>query len=407
MMTLSNSSKKLPGNQRGIAMLIAMVALLGGSALFLVNGYRAESHQDRLESLLSAKQALIAYAVNYADNYGHNTRGGTGRLPCPSLQRHGSPAPYCGEHEIGFLPSVWMRDQRLMEIDYLERFFDQDIWYAVSADHRYNPSFNTLNSYPDAGLLSVDSMQEVVAVLISPGPALDFQSRSGAETQSVTETVRPASIVREYLEGENADIDGQYTLFNENDLLVPIRRSELLPLMERKVLAYVKQWLIEYKAEHGFYPYASTLGVDGLCVDGLTRGMLATEPGTCGEALLLDESFTDLPGGRALRNTWFARYEWPALVYYIVDASCTADRLSDCDGIDDPERELLVDGEPVEVILISVGAPVETLATGGMQVRGGSDLAQYFDTAALVSAVNEFSVATEGVVGNDQIVTIN
>ncbi len=390
-----------PVNQRGVALLIAMMALLGGSALVLINGYRIGIQNERLESVLAAKQALIAYAVNYPDNYGHNTRGGTGRLPCPSLQRHGSPARSCGVHEIGFLPSVWMRNQRLMEIDYLERFFDQDIWYAVSADHRYNPSFNTLNSYPDTGLLSVDSMHEIVAVLIAPGPELTNQNRTRSSV------LNPASVINDYLEGENSDIDAEYTLSGQNDLVVPIRRGELVPLMERKVLDYVKHWLIEYKQRHGHYPYASTTGGDGQCIAGLTRGMLATESGSCTEAPLLDEGFTNLPGGRALRNTWFARYDWPGLVYYIVDESCTAARIPDCDDLNDPTRQLHVNNEPVKVILIAVGAPVDTIPAGGMQVRNGPDLAQFLDTYALISAVNDFTVPMRSVGSNDQLVTIN
>lgn len=392
----------LPGSQQGVALLIATMVLLTGSALFLVNEYHAGRQDSRLESMLSAKQALIAYAVNYADNYGHNTRGGTGRMPCPSLERHGSPARSCGENAIGYLPSVWLRDRRLMEIDYLERFLDQNIWYAVSADHRYNPAFNSLNSYPDTGLLSVDSMQEVVAVLISPGTALDSQSRDNTNAQL------PSAVVREYLEGENADMDNEYTLSSRNDLVIPVRRSELVTLMERRVLGFVKQWLIEFKDEYGYYPYAATPGSDGQCLPGLSRGFIATESAQCDGEVLLDIEFSNLPEGRSLRNTWFARYDWPELVYYVVDESCTAERGGvDCDGIDDPPRELQVHGEPVEVVLISVGKPIETTPAGGMQVRVDSDLTQYLDSEELLSAVSEFSVPLRSAVSNDQLITID
>ena len=391
-----------PDSQRGVALLIATIVLLTGSALFLVNEYHAGRQDSRLQSMLSAKQALIAFAVNYADNYGHNTRGGTGRLPCPSLERHGSPARSCSENAIGYLPSVWLRDNRLMEIDYLERFFDQNIWYAVSADHRYNPAFNSLNSYPDTGLLSVDSMQEVVAVLISPGLALEDQSRANASNRL------PSAVIREYLEGDNADMDSEFTLSSENDLVVLIRRQELLPLMERRVLGFVKQWLIEYKSEHGFYPYAAIPGSDGQCVPGLSSGFIATESALCDDEVLLDIEFSNLPDGRSLRNTWFGRYEWAGLVYYVVDETCTAERgRVDCDGVDDPPRELQVNGEPAEVVLISVGEPIETIPAAGMQSRIDSDLAQYLDTDELLSAVNEFFIPRSSALSNDQLVTIN
>lgn len=388
--------------QKGVALLIAMMALLSGSALFLINGYRAGIQNDRLESLLAAKQALMAYAVNYADNYGHNTRGGTGRLPCPSLQRHSSPATSCSANDIGYLPSVWMRDQRLMEIDYLERFFDQDIWYSIAADHRYNPSYNSLNSYNGDGLLSVDAMTDVVAVLISPGQPLEFQNRTGAVGQ------HPSSIVNDYLEGSNSDLDDDFTLTNQNDLVVVIRRSELVPLMERRVLGFVKQWLIEYKQEYGYYPYASEPGGTGECIEGLSRGMIAEDNGSCSGVSMLDIHYQNLPHDRLLRNTWFARSGWPALIYYVVDDSCTVERgVTDCDNLDDPVRTLRVNGEPVEVILISVGAPIETLAAGGMQTHGATDLMHYLDTDSLMNAQYEFSIPVRNNSSNDQLVFIN
>ena len=394
--------RQLPGSQKGVALLVAMMALLAGSALFLVNGHKSDLRSDQLESLLSAKQALMAYAVNYADNYGHNTRGGTGRLPCPSLIPHGTPARSCGPGAIGYLPSVWMRDGRLMEIDYLERFLDQNIWYAVSADHRYNPSFNTLNSYRGDNLLAVDSDHDIVAVLIAPGPALDNQNRNSAAGPSAV------SVVAEYLEGENADSDNEYTVSGTNDLLVAIRRSELLPLMERRVLGHLKEWLSEYKAINGFYPFASIPGADGLCVQGLTRGMLASERGTCTAVAFSDVTYTGLPQGRALRQTWFYRYNWPTLIYYIVDETCIEGRAAtDCDGIDDPERTLTVNGNPVEVVLISVGPPIETAPLADLQVHGTAEIINYLDTEATMTDGMEFRTPFLSAVSNDQLVFIN
>ena len=84
-MTPSFQRQQLPSMQQGVALLVAMMALLAGSAVFLVNGHKSDLHNQRLESLLSAKEALIAYAVNYAYKYGHDTCGGPGRSPCPAL----------------------------------------------------------------------------------------------------------------------------------------------------------------------------------------------------------------------------------------------------------------------------------------------------------------------------------
>jgi len=401
VLSINYQMQQSPTQQKGVALLVAMMALLAGSVFYLVNGHKSDLRDQRIESLLSAKQALIAYAVNYADNYGHNTRGGTGRLPCPSLTRHSTPARSCGSGAIGYLPSVWMRSGRLMEIDYLERFLDQDIWYAVSDDHRYNPSFNTLNSYRRDNLLAVDSNRDIVAVLVAPGQPLDGQNRNSAHG------LPAASVVAEYLEGENADSDNEFTVTGTNDLLVAIRRDELLPLMERRVLGHAKEWLSEYKTKYGFYPYASIPGGDGQCVLGMTRGMLATE-GTCAGASFTDEAYSNVPQGRSLRQTWFHRYDWPNLIYYIVDDTCTADRgATDCDGVDDPVRTLTVDGEPVEVVLISTGPPIVTIPAAGLQVHGSAEIYNYLDTDALITADTAFETPILSAASNDQLVFIN
>jgi len=336
--------------QNGVVLLVLMLVMLSATAFYYSKTLLHRSHdkQEDLYALVAAKEALLAYAVNYADNYGHNSRGGVGRLPCPALDRFSSPARSCGVANIGFLPSVWLRSQKAMEIDYLERFLDRDIRYAVAADHRYNPSFNSLNSLAGNGLLSVDSDNQVVAVLIAPGEPTDGQSRQAG-----------ARVLGDYLEGENADSDNVYTLSESNDLVMPIRRSELLPLMERRVLGFVKQWLKEYKQTHGYYPYASRLG--GVCVQGLRYGFLSTDAGDCAEQALAEEDFTNLPARRVLRQSWFYRYEWYKSIMYVVDENCTAAAPAEsCDGIDDPERSLSFNGNPVSVVLISTSEPIVT-----------------------------------------------
>lgn len=386
--------------QRGVVLLVALMVLLTGSAYFLVSETRQRSNNldQRLRSMLAAKQALIAYAVNYADNYGHNVRGGTGRLPCPALSKFSRPAMYCRPNVIGYLPSVWTRDGKRMEIDYQEKFLDKDIWYAVAAEHRYNPAFNSLNSISNGDLLSVDLLQDIVAVLIDPGVANRFQDRGNGLNANIAD----------YLEGENADADSQFTLSESNDLLLPIRRAELLPLMERRVLGFVKQWLTEYKSVHGYYPYAAALGGSGECDQTLLQGALATELGNCVQASMFDMPYPDIPASRNLRKTWFYRNGWPSLIYYVVDESCSPARGAiDCDGVNDPERLLKVDGKPVEVVLISAGEPIETIPANGMQVRTDSNAVNYLDSEGILSAVLDFNVPPLSVSSNDQLVFID
>lgn len=394
--------------QNGVAVLVMLLALLVTSAVYLSTEYKVnntgQQNRNTLNSLLAAKQALLAYAVNYADNYGHNSRGGPGRLPCPALAKFSSPARSCGENPVGYLPANWSRSGRQMEIDYLERFLDRDIWYAVASDHRYNPAFNTLNSHRGDGLLSVDKMDDVVAVLIAPGPA--------AETQTLIQT-RSSSFqylsetVIQYLEGDNADGDASYTLTESNDLLVAIRRDELISLMELRVLGFVKQWLIEYKQHYGFYPYAAGLGATGECEQSLQRGMLSVEAGNCAEVPLADVHFSDLPAARSLRQTWFFRYGWPQFIYYVVNENCLPDKaFENCDGVDDAVSALRVDGVPVDVVLLSVGESMETLPIGRLQRRDSTELVEYLDSEDLLLTDLEFRSPTVTELSNDQLVYI-
>ena len=403
-MTSSNyTTRTTPINrQSGVVVLIMILTLLATSAVYLTAEFSntGQQNRDTLNSLLAAKQALLAYAVNYADNYGHNSRGGPGRLPCPALEKFSSPARSCGENAIGYLPANWPRSGRQMEIDYLERFLDRDIWYAVAPDHRYNPAFNALTSDRGDGLLSVDDMHDVVAVLIAPGPSLENQLRSD-NNQPLTE------IIGQYLEGDNADADAHYTLTESNDLLVAIRRAELVSLMELRVLGFVKQWLIEYKAQYGFYPYASGLGTTGECEQALQRGMLAMESGNCAEVPLADVQFSDLPAARSLRQTWFFRYGWPQFIYYVVNENCLPDNaLENCDGVDDAVSALRVDGVPADVVLVGVGESIETLPVDRLQRRGSFELVEFLDSEDLLLTDLEFEspILTEH--SNDQIVFI-
>jgi len=173
--------------------------------------------------------------------------------------------------------------------------------------------------------------------------------------------------------------------------------------MERRVLGFVRQWLKEYKQMYGYYPYASGRG--GVCVKGLLYGFLSTDAGDCTEQALAEESFTNLPAGRILRQSWFYRYEWYKTIMYVVDESCTAAApANDCDGVDDPERSLSFNGEPVSVILISTSEPIVT--EQGVQERVGPDLVNYLDTQELLTSTVDFKSPALSDLNNDQVVFI-
>ena len=404
-------------HNRGAVLIVLLVALLAGSGLWLLEAGQANRQWQRhreatAESLGFAKEALIAYAVSYADNYGHNVRGGAGRLPCPSDSKNSSPARSCGEGRIGYLPAVWTRGSKRIDIDHVEKFLDQDLWYSVTPTHRYNPSFNTLNSDSTTDLLSVDHIDDVVAVVIAPGPPLPGQDR-----------LRDNASVADYLEGENADLDLEFSITDKvgyksdnsladvasNDQLVWIRQSELMPLMEKRVLGYVKQWLNEYYLEYGYYPYAAPFeDLNGNCQVGLTSGRLPMSQGSCSGQPLGQFVSESVEKSRPLSDIWFSGSLWQDLIHYQLDPACTAGgSIAECENTNS-SGALVVDGDRVKVLLVNAGAAIESAVLGRLQSRAieNRSLPEYFEVPDLLAAGTSVTFKDIALPFNDQFIVI-
>jgi len=385
-----------------------LVGTLDGTGLWLLQLAKAnhqwQSHrQSTSESLAFAKEALIAYAVNYADNYGHNVRGGTGRLPCPADAKHSGPASRCGVGDTGYLPAIWSRGSKRLDIDHVEKFLDQDLWYSVSPTYRFNPSFNVLNSNSHTDLLSVDLVDNVVAVIIAPGPPLPGQDR-----------LRENAGISDYLEGENADEDLDFSTVSSvvgssdfaqnsgsgNDQLIWIRQSELLPLIEKRVLGYVKDWLQEYYVRNGYFPYAAPFeDLNGNCSTGLTAGRLPMGRGDCSEPGFGEFVSVTVAKSRTIEQIWFNGSQWSDLIYYQVDADCAPGGLTGSCGVPTAETMSSLHSDDVKVLLVSAGQSIEASAVARMQSRESADraLVEYFEVPDLLagqSVVNLESLRT-------------
>ncbi len=404
---MASARHLLPGRlERGAVLIAVMCGLLLFTGVGVFGGQLAakikqQSRNEVTESLSRAKEALLSYAVSYADNYGHNTRGGVGRLPCPSPVPNGQPAMSCGANSIGFLPSVWNRGGKRIDIDHREYFVDQNLWYAVSADFRYNPSYNHLNPDSHGQFLSVNQQNEVVAVVMHPGAAMSGQSRNNG-----------AFLPAQYLEGENADGDSHFEIGQlSNDQLVLISRTELMPLIERRVLGIVKDWLVEYFETYGHYPFAARLG-DPLaaCEQGLTVGIVSMTPGNCLSPPLGDLVSAYVPKQRSIVKTWFGNYNWAPFIYYQVDSSCVTGSSTQCMGQSVNNLSLTVDGDPARFLLISTGRAIASSHLKQMQDRTNlpADLSSYLDTTELVNAgsVFDFSHLKSILASNDQYLVV-
>ena len=256
------NSLSISRSQQGAALLIMMLLLFLVSMAVLLKGLgrkNTQLHQEIATSaaLAQAKEALIAYAVTYADNYPPNGGAGPGHLMCPDtdlpafdvnglpLAPYGSPNAPCGPNAIGRLPhSVTLGLGSLYPLSDYGSGIDQQFWYAVSNVCINDPN-NTFNS-TTPGTLTLDGQGDVVAVIIAPGSPVTGQNR-------------PSTNASDYLEAGNASGSNFVTSYpanpnNFNDTVVAIRRSELMSPVTARVAEEIKKYIDAYHVTNNYYP---------------------------------------------------------------------------------------------------------------------------------------------------------
>lgn len=264
-MTIYRNFIMISRSQRGAALLIMMLMLfLVAMAVLLkgLGGKNTKLHQEVATSaaLAKAKDALIAYAVMYADNY-PPVGAGSGHLMCPDtdvpafdvngvpLPPYGSPNSPCGPNAIGRLPHfITLPSGTLFPLSDHGSGIDQQFWYAVTDTYIATPNAgvnNTLNS-TTPGSLTIDGQGDVVAVIIAPGSTLTGQNRTSGNAS-------------DYLEAGNVGGRNFVTSYpadpaNFNDKVLAIRRSELIPLITARVAEEIKKHMDAYHVANGAYP---------------------------------------------------------------------------------------------------------------------------------------------------------
>lgn len=245
-------------HQSGIALLVLMFALIlaGGYAFYRsanIGFGKTQEATKRWATLALAKEALIARAVT-DDNR-------PGSLPCPDLitDENGlGNHPYDGkaDHFIGagaaqcpnytgWLPWV------TLDLPELTDDSGTRLWYSLTPTLRDDDSAQPINS-DTAGNLQIDGAGEIVAVIIAPGGALAGQNR-------------PSNNVADYLDGENADADTNFSngpvgeFFN--DTVTVITRQELMAAVEKRIAGELKTCLEQHalEAPDASYPWPAPL----------------------------------------------------------------------------------------------------------------------------------------------------
>ncbi len=249
--------------QIGATLLAYILVLISGTSYLLVRNYNAniqkiESATEAGIKLKLAKQALIGYATTYPDNV--NATEGPGYLLCPDTDNDGMAEANCslgGGTTIGRFP--W----KTLELLDIYDTSGQTIWYALSENYRYGANKQIPLNSETEGQLSVDGINDIVAVLFSPGEPVTGQNRTSG-----------SNLISHYLEDDNADadtafvttlaapnvkrLDGIYDANDSlvfNDKLVYITRQELMDAVEKRVLGEVSQILGNYFTTYGAYPW--------------------------------------------------------------------------------------------------------------------------------------------------------
>lgn len=386
----------------GVAVLAALLMLLLLALLAMASLRPGTSVDDlalaRGGDLAFARDALIDYAVNYPSHYG-DRGAGPGHLPCPDRDGDGSPQLHCNGLAIGLLPADFLAGGR-RQVGFVRRqqAAAEPLWYVVSSAFRYSPAPSgfvghaTVVNSDTRGDIYLDGVP-VVALLVAPGEALDGQDRTDVASAG------------DYLEAENADGDRHFSSSAGNDRVLALRLEELLPLVERRVLAEVLARLEDYRSEHGRLPWLSPLGSsldagDSACQVCTRRGWLATPryrrgswPAAAVQACAGESG--DVPQPTVALPAWLVRNFWHRLLWVGHAQS----------GDDCPAAEALtLDGVAVGALAVSVGtAQQHPLHGGGEQRRGpGATASQYLDHPSWVDGDAHFLSTPPSPGVNDQ-----
>jgi hypothetical protein len=236
--------------QSGAALLALMLVIIAGASYMLVSNLNANTrfYNRQIETariLSEAKAVLIAYALMYPESV--NSNEGPGYLPCPDrtnpasvdqtfIGRAGTSCSFGGGTIIGRFP--W----KTLGASDLRDHAGERLWYAVSENFKNNPKVMGYLNSDTPGNFSVDTVDDIVAVIISPGAPVGSQNRDLSTPATLLD---PAN----FLEGGNELDYNSYVSRAPgefNDQLVYITRKELMQAVEQRVINQARTIMNEY-----------------------------------------------------------------------------------------------------------------------------------------------------------------
>jgi len=268
--------------ERGIVLIGLLVMLTTAGTYLLLTSLNAElatgrrsqhGEVDEHARLAAARAALMAYAVSYPER--NFSPKGPGRFPCPSLDIDGTPATNCGvtNPTTGRLPFMELEPRGPSEDLSVPRtapFRDgvgEPLWYAVADSHRYTLPRIDSDTGDTTDDLSLDGRDDIVAMVIAPGPPLAGQDRSDPNA------------IEAYLEGANATPgDRDFTAIvgpGANDRIAFITREALNRALERRVAQTVRNVLASIVRAEGRLPMLAPFAAHDPDTDYVESGLCA------------------------------------------------------------------------------------------------------------------------------------
>lgn len=297
--------------------MIMIVILVAGAAAVLVGALSTSAlrnaRQERTSAaLVQARDALIGFSVKVLVSSSDIACAGTsncprpGDLPCPDMDNDGDAESSCGSADgstgqssrLGRLP--W----KTLGLPDLRDGSGERLWYAVSNRFKNNTRSTCNNSELVTGCLNSDTPGTITisaadgsilhngggssgaaAVIIAPGEVLlrqgggSMQDRSstgintannyldiatvGGNTEDNANFV-DGSATNGFIQGPVLDSAGKAIL---NDHLLVVTADHIIPLLEKRVAAEVRNCLAKYAAipqnrgsspNDGYYPWAAS-----------------------------------------------------------------------------------------------------------------------------------------------------
>jgi len=329
------SSLSIKKNKKGIVLLMLVVVLaLTVSIYYFSTISVTEIKIDRIKStkiaLNKAKQALIAYAVNYPKD--HAPRG-PGYLLCPDTNNDGYAESGCnGTATVGRLP--W----KTLNIGDLRDSANERLWYAVSENFDYtsSPLLKVINTSTAGNITVRDSnnnfanngFDAAVAVIISPGLALTrddgtVQDRSNEnvainyldiDTASGEDNVNfEQGNNNGFIQGDIFDVAGNIIV---NDTIEVLTYSDIMGPVHKLVSQEISNLINKYFTDCNAYPEASAFDPEKPTFDSegqappneLRQGHLPL-----GTALPVDWGVGCAP----VPPIWLAGESWHKTSYYV------------------------------------------------------------------------------------------